>query len=286
MPQYKTILTISLILVLLAEFAAIMGIFSQNGNGETQIKSVRNTTVSVYGRGIYRDMPNDVAPQGIAQDYVTLFIGIPLLLYALIKAQNESIRDRLFLAGVLAYFMLTYLFWMAMCMYNDLFLIYVILAGLSLNAFLLVILHLPPKRVKSAFLDRIPRKSAGWFLILTTIFVGGLWLSIILPSILYGRYPKELYHFTTLIVQAMDLAYFLPFGFVSGVLLLKKSPWGYLFASVYLVLLSLLMAALLAKFVYMRSLGFEVGVPQLAMMSVILLGAVYFSINVFKGIAH
>jgi len=283
-PQYKTILTISLILVLLGEFAAILGIFSLGGPGRKEIRTYRNTTVELYGTGIYKDMPADVAPQGIAQDYVTLFLGIPFLLFALIRAQDETIRSRLLLAGTLAYFMITYMFWLTMCTFNDLYPVYVILAGLSMTAFLLVMLHLPPKKVKAAFTDYIPRKTAGWFLILDAIMVAGMWLAMIIPPWVRGHYPPELYHFTTLIVQGLDLAYFLPFAFLSGYLLLKKSPWGYLFAPIYLVFLFMMMTALLAKMVYMQITGAAVGIPQYVFISAILLGALYLCIRVLQGV--
>lgn len=283
MPQYKKVLLLALIIVLLAEFAAIMGIFSDSDGAAQTVLSVRGEKVRLYGRGVYRDMPAEVAPQGIAQDYVTLFLGIPLLLIALVWSQDGAIRARMMLAGVLGYFLLTYLFWFTMGMYNDLFLAYVILAGLAMNAFLLVMLHLPPRKVKAAFIDAIPRKTAGWFLIISSLMIGSMWLSVIVPPWVRGHFPKELYHFTTLIVQGMDLAYFLPFSFVSGYLLLKKSPWGYLFAPVYLVFLSLLSAALLAKLVYLMTHGFSVATPPLVIVSAMLVGAVYLTTKVLKG---
>ena len=283
MPQYKTILGLALVLVLLAEFAAIMGIFSTSAAAPETIMSVRGEMVTLYGKGIYRHMPADVAPQGIAQDYVTLFLGIPLLFIALIWAQAGSIRARLMLGGVLGYFMLTYLFWFSIVMYNDLFLVYVILAGLAMNAFLLVMLNLPPRRAKAAFIDPIPRKRAGWFLIVISTMMAFLWLSVIVPPWVRGHYPKELYHFSSLIVQGVDLAYFLPFAFTSGVLLLKKSPWGYLFAPVFLVFLSLMSAALLAKLVYMRMEGFALAIPPLVIVSVMMLGSIGLAVQVLKG---
>lgn len=283
MPQYKTVLAIGLILVLLAEFAAIMGIFSDSNDPAQTVISARGQEVSLYGKGIYRHMPAEVAPQGIAQDYVTLFIGIPLLLIGLIWAQAGTVRARLMLAGVLAYFLLTYLYWMSMVTYNDLFLIYVILTGLSMFAFLIVMLHLPPRKVKSVFIDPIPRKTAGWFLIIGSAMTAFNWLSLIVPPWVKGSAPRELYHLTTLIVQGMDLAFFLPFAFVSGILLLRKSPWGYLFVPVNLVFLSLLFTALLAKLIYSMLKGISVATPLLVVASVILILAVYLSTRVLKG---
>lgn len=274
MPQYKSVLTIALILVLLTELAVIVGIFGWGGSGKRQIRSVRGENVTLYGVGLYSDMPDEVAPQGIAQDYVTLFVGIPLLLWALIMAQRGSIPSRMFLAGVLSYFVITYMFWLNMSAYNDFFLIYVILASLSIWAFLIVIVHLSPKKAKLAAMSRLPRKTAGWFMMITSLLVAAMWLKVIIPPLLRGSYPKELYHFTTLVVQGIDLAYFLPFCFVIGLLFLKKSVWGYLFSPIFLVFLSIQMLSLLTKMVFMLRNGTMVEIPVMAGIGLIFVVAV------------
>src|SRR5690606_11461775 len=77
--------------------------------------------VLAAGTGIYSA---EVAPQGIAQDYVTLFPGLPFLWISLAWARKGSLRGRFLLAGVLGYFFVTYLFYLMMGMYNALFLVY------------------------------------------------------------------------------------------------------------------------------------------------------------------
>jgi len=72
MKNKKTIIILSLCLALLAAIAAAAGIFSRAGSGSYDYHSIRNQTVSIYGKGLYRHMSADVAIQGIAQDYVTL----------------------------------------------------------------------------------------------------------------------------------------------------------------------------------------------------------------------
>src|SRR5690606_12235855 len=100
---------------------------------------------------VYRHMSAEVAPQGIAQDYVTLFAGVPLLIIALFYARRGLIRGRLFLAGVLGYFLVTYLFYLVMGMYNYLFLVYTALLGLSFFAFLLTMFSFRDVDLPAAF---------------------------------------------------------------------------------------------------------------------------------------
>jgi hypothetical protein len=68
----------------------------------------------------------------------------------------------------------------------------------------------------------------------------------------------ELYHFTTLIVQGYDLGLLLPVSFVAGFLLFRKSLIGYLYSTIYLGFLSLLMTALTAKIIAMALSGVNV----------------------------
>lgn len=283
MPQYKTVLSLALIIVLLAEFAAIMGIFTEGGDGAYEFTSLHKQKVMIYGRGVYKDMPAEMAPQGIAQDYVTLFLGIPLLLIALIGAQKGNARSRLLLGGVLLYFLVTYLFWLTMAAFNDLFLVYVVITSLSFFSFLLVLLHLPPRKVKATFVNPIPRGAAGIFLIVSAVLVASMWLSRLLPPLIRGTVPAELYHLTTMIVQGLDLALFLPIAMISGVLLYRKNHWGYLFAPIYLVFLAMLMTALLAKLAYMHIEGYPSPVGVYSLIGLLWAGSVYFSVTCLKG---
>jgi uncharacterized membrane protein len=82
---------------------------------------------------------------------------------------------------------------------------------------------------------------------------------MIIPPLLDGTiYPDALNHFTTLIVQGLDLGLLLPVCFVSGWLLIKKESLGYLSGTVYLVFLSFLMTALVAKIIAMAINGVNV----------------------------
>ena len=67
-------------IIIAALFATTSGIFSDGGPGSYNHISIREKVVSIYGIGLYRDMSSEVAPQGIAQDYVTLFVAIPMLI--------------------------------------------------------------------------------------------------------------------------------------------------------------------------------------------------------------
>ena len=270
--KYSKIIGVLVLGIMIASgIAAGMGVFSQQGPGPWEHQSIRGQTVTIYGQGVYKHMSADVAIQGIGQDYVTLFLGIPLLGLAFLMARRGGLRSRLFLSGVLGYFLVTYLFYLAMGTYSVLYLVYVFLLGSSFFAFSLSLMGFEIERLPEAFGPRTPIKLAGGFLIFNTLAIALMWLGVVVPPLLDGSiYPVELQHYTTLIVQGFDLGLLLPLSFVSGLLLLKKRPLGYLLVPVYLVFLSLLMTALSAKIVAMGLAGVSI-IPAIFVIPTVLL---------------
>ena len=274
------------ILVLLITFASIvatsLGIFSNDGPGNYEYESIRGQSVKIYGKGIYRHMSADVAIQGIAQDYITLFAGIPLLLISLFFTKKKSLRGKIVLAGVLGYFLVTYLFYLTMGMYNQLFLIYAFLLGTTFFAFLLTVLEFNAEKIKEQFKSEKLMRNAGIFLIINGSLVALLWLSIVLPPLLDGTIiPLQVQHYTTLIVRGFDLGLLLPIAFVVGYLAVKKNNYGFLFTPIYMVFLSLLMTALVSKIIFMAEAGQNV-IPAIFIMPTIALIALIFSVLLLR----
>lgn len=273
-------------IVVLATFAASMGILSSGGPGPHDIESVRGETVTVYGEGVYRHMSVDVAPQGIAQDWVTLLAGVPLLILSLLWVRKGSLKGRFLLAGTLGYFLVTYLFYLVMGTYNVLFLVYAALLGTSFFAFAQMLLSIDLNRLPDQFGASIPRRWAGGFLIFNSLAIGLMWLGVVVPPLLDGSViPVEVEHYTTLIVQGLDLGLLLPLAFVSGLLFIRKRPLGYLLTPVYLVFLSILMTALTAKVMAMGMLGQEI-MPAIVIIPAFALAAITFTYLILNKITE
>lgn len=253
---------ISLLVFFIAVISAVasgLGIFSDKGPGPFEHESIRGQTIKIYGEGIYQHMPADVAIQGIAQDYVTLFLAIPLLVISWVGFRKKSIQAHFIMAGTLGYFLVTYLFYLTMGMYNIMFLSYVVLLGLTFFALFLTVDQLNQFNVTEVFTAKTPHKFVGWFLMLNSVIIAFLWLSIIIPPLLDGSiYPSDLNHFTTLIVQGLDLGLLLPICFIAGYLLMKKNPRGFSYGTIYIIFLSVLMTALTAKVIAMAMAGVNV----------------------------
>lgn len=283
MRNIKAISILVICIVLFSMAATLAGIFSNQGPGPYEYETIRGQTIMIYGKGIYQHMSQEMAPQGIAQDVVTLCIGVPLLILSLLLTRKGMLRGKILLGGTLGYFFVTYLLYMLMGMYNNFFLIYVALTSFSFFALALTLFSFDFSTLCSHFNKSRAMKVVGAFLIFTSVMMGLLWLGVVVPPLLEGMFPPQVEHYTTLVVQGLDLALLLPLGFISGVLLLKEKPLGFLLAPVYIHFLALLMVALSAKIIGMSLLGTPVG-PAIIVIPLINIIAIWCVVLVWKNV--
>jgi len=231
----KTIGVLTVLIIVLSLTATITGIFYKTGGESFDFTTLRGETISVYGSGLYRYDSRSAVSQAVAQDIVTLAVGIPLLVMALFLFHKNRLRGKLLLTGTLGYFLYTYISYSVMAAYNSLFLVYTALYSLSLFAFILSIRIIDVNVLLKKITIKFPRKTISFFLFLLGFMLLLLWLRRIVPSLINNTVPVGLESYSTLVIQAMDLGLIVPVAILSAILLLKKKSWGYLLASVILV---------------------------------------------------
>ena len=217
---------------LLALVAAVAGLWLGAGAGAPYaLTNFRGEQVTINARGLYYWDTVSTAAQMQANDLVTLILGLPLLAVSFFQARRGSLRGRLLLTGTLGFFLYTY---MSMCFgaaYNPLFLVYVALFGLSLYAFILSMMSFDLAALPARFSDRLPRRGIAGVFFFTAAFLSLAWLGRIAATFAPGAIPA-LENITSMFIQAMDLALIVPLCVLAAVLLVRRSPWGYLLASV------------------------------------------------------
>jgi hypothetical protein len=222
------------LIALLGVFAASMGLFDQASGKPYAFTSHRGEEVMINGHGLYFYDTVGSAAQQQGNDIVTLVVGVPLLVVSAWLAFRGSLRGQLLLTGILGFFLYTY---MSMCMltsFNAFFLVYVALFALSLYAFILCMMSFDLATLPQHFSERLPR---GWIAGLLFVIGGFLslaWLGKVVPPIMQNLTPA-LENTTTFVIQAMDLGLIVPLAVLAGVLLLRRSAWGYLLASVFVM---------------------------------------------------
>jgi hypothetical protein len=222
------------LIAMLALFATGAGLFWQTDGQPYPYTNHRGETVMINGSGLYYYDTVSTAAQMQGNDLITLVVGLPLLAVSAWLAFRGSLRGRLLLSGTLGFFLYTYMSMSLLTAYNALFLVYVALFTLSLYAFILSMLSFDLADLPRYFSPRLPH---GW--IAGVLFaVGGFlflaWMGRIVPPLLHNQTPA-LENTTTLVIQTMDLGLIVPLAVLAGILLLRRSAWGYLLASVFVM---------------------------------------------------
>ena len=211
---------LSVAAALLSMIASIVGLLAPN---------------SLYGKET-----STLADAATAQDLVGLVIVGPLLLVLAVLAARGSLRCWLCWLGLLSFTVYNYAIYAFSINFGPLFLVWVAVLGLALFALIGGFTALGTSTSETR-LAAAPVLLTGWFLIvIATLFVM-LWLSEIVPDLLAGRASTsaEDWKVPTNPVHVLDLAFFLPAVFVSGVLLLRRHRFGYATAPAQLIFLEL-----------------------------------------------
>lgn len=235
MKTHKALLVLSGLIAVLALIAAGAGVLWQQGGNPYTITTIRGEAVEIWGHGLYRFDAVGTAAQEIAQDVVTLCIGIPLLLVAILLVAKGTLRGQVLLAGTLGYFLYTYTSMAMLTAYNELFLVYVALFSSSLFAFILAVLAIDIAALPAHFSEKLPRRAIAGFLLFIGVMLALLWLGRIVPGLVAGTPPVGLANMTTLVIQTMDLGIIAPAAILAAVLLLRRAALGYLLAAIVLV---------------------------------------------------
>jgi hypothetical protein len=263
-----------LLIIILSLIVTTYGIFSNKTVYENKsFLTLHEESVVLYGKGLYHNDSISMASQARAQDIITLIIGIPFLIISLFLSNKDSLRGKLLLTGTIGYFLYTYISYSFLMTYNIFFLIYVILMSASLFCFVINITSSEFKNLEKHFKQNFPRKYIGIFAIAGGAFPFFMWTSMILSS--FRTVPAVLEHYSTLVIQAMDLGFIVPAAILSGTLLIKNKSLGYLLASIVIIKCTTLLLALTMMIVFMISSGVSVPIIQIIVFPILAIMCIF-----------
>ena len=270
-------------IIIISIFVSAFSFFSNNTVHENKtIQTINGDNIILYGKGVYYNDSISLALQAKAQDLVTLIVGIPLLITSLLLSAKNSLRGKLLLTGTIGYFLYTYTSYSFLVFYNKFFLLYVLLMSLSFFCFIINFTSHELKNLDNYINQKLPRTFIGSFLIIIGIFLLLLWLGKIVPSI--NQIPEELEHYTTMVIQAMDLGFIVPLGILSGILLFKNKTLGYLLASIIIVKGTTLLLALVMMIIFMSFSGVSVNIIEIIVFPLFSILCIVSLIIIFKNI--
>lgn len=177
---------LSALIAVLALIAAGMGLFWQNGGDPFEFSTLRGHTVQIYGQGLYRYDTLFTGAGFRGQDAVALFLGVPLLIVAILAHQRGSLSGHLLLTGVLGYFLYLYASMALGAAYNRMFLLYVAIFSASLYAFILALSSMDLEAMAAQLSVGLPRRGLAGFMVAAGFVVLGLIAVWLLTTLLRG----------------------------------------------------------------------------------------------------
>ncbi|MDR7254112.1 hypothetical protein J2X46_003102 [Nocardioides sp. BE266] len=219
----------------------------------------------------YRDLPDATVLSARAQDACS--IAVAGLLVLLVLRPLERPAAHLARLGLLAYLLYSYLIYVTGVPMNRMFLVYVLIVGLSAAGLLGGLHDLLQRPFPTTASPRLVR-TTGWVLVVTAVLFAGLWLSALVPFALGGDRPEpEGIGGTPYPIFYLDLALVLPALAAVGTLLLRGRAAGPSLAAVAMLKILTLFTALWAGPVVALASGTDVHLGHDAGPSLVLLAA-------------
>ena len=275
---------LALFIIPLAILAAGAGVFWQGTGEPYPFETLRGETVIIRGHGLYRFDTVNSSAQEIGNDIVTLLIGVPLLVTGIVLSRKGSLRGQLLLTGALGFFLYTYGSMSFLTAFNPFYLVYVALFSLSLFGFIFSMKDLDVDEISRRISDGFPRRSIAIYFITVAVFLTLAWLGLVASPSLTWTPPAGLESAITMVIQALDLGIIVPTSFLTASLLFKKQPWGYALASVMLLKILTMGAALISMIIVQILSGVAVDPVVSTIFVIISLSGIVLGIITLKNI--
>jgi hypothetical protein len=249
------------LIALLALISAGAGLLVSGGDGPLTFTNVYGQTVELYGRGLYRH-DSLLAGAGFrGVDAVTLFLTLPLMLGAYLRARRGSQNAQLVLLAALFYFLYNGASMTFSAMFNPLFLVYAGLFSASLFAVILALVTFDTQRLAARVRPGFPHRGMAVFVIVVGLGTLLIWLSEVIGPLLNGTAPDLIGPYTTLFTHGFDSAVITPAAVLTGLLLWRRRPLGYLLAAPIMLFCALVGVVVIAQSVSQALAGLVFPVP-------------------------
>ncbi len=232
-----------------------------------------------------RDSPS-LGAQGVGQDLVDLFVGVPLLLLSFHYTSRGSRVASLIYGGTLFYIMYSFIIYCFGINFNRFFLFYCFTLSLSLYSFILLFSELRKQQVEEWF-EKAPVKWVSIYLIVVAFIFYFLWLKSIVPAILQNQVPEDVSAYNLLVnpVHVIDLVFALPALVIGALLLRRQDGLGYLIAAFSLVFMVLLTLALAAMVLMLVIRGISEDHTVAIVFGVLSLTSIMFSLLLLRNVS-
>jgi hypothetical protein len=206
-------------------------------------------------------------------DWITLVLAVPLLVTGLLLSRRHSMRGLLLWLGVLGYGVYNFAFYMLGAALNVFFLLYVLAFLSSAVALILALSRISVPQVAQRFRVSTPVRMIGGYYALVAAGLASVWIVTWAAYAFAGR-PTPIEEAAFRLVAALDLALMVPALASGGVLLWRRSPWGYVISAIAGIQGSLYLVVLSVNSVVAIDRGFSEAPGELPLWGTLALGTV------------
>jgi hypothetical protein len=164
-------------------------------------------------------------------DWITLVAAVPLLSIGLLRAARESVRGRLLVLGMVGYAVYNYAFYLFGAALNVFFPLYVVSLLLGTLTLGFSLSRLDVTAVANAVRHDAPVRLVGGYLVFVAMGLAAVWFGMWGAYAFAGR-PTPIEPEAFKIVAALDLSLMVPALAVGGVMLWRRTSWGYVIATI------------------------------------------------------
>lgn len=226
----------------------------------------------IYERSAYLNETLNWGGQALAQDYVNLYLAMPVLLVSAYFVHKGSLRAYLVWLGILIYTMYSYFLYAFFIHFGPNFLTYVAILGLSFYAIAGSLLDFSWDEFRAHIIE-VKTAYPRFLLFVIGIAFYYLWLSDIFRALSTRSLPGDLAETGLIVnpVHVLDMAFILPGAILTGIALGRRNIMGYLFAVPLMVFFVLMGIAILSIFRVTAELGISTEAAPGMFMEIIVL---------------
>lgn len=179
---------------------------------------------------VYRDV-EWIKASWYGNDWVTLVAACPLLLFGLTRAGAGLERGFLVWLGLMGYALYNYAFYLLGAALNALFPLYLTLVVTSAIVLIVAFQHLDVSRIAASVRPRAPIRFVGASLFLVGFGLASVWIATWAAYVFAGR-PTMVEPEVFKLVAALDLSLMVPALGAAGVLVWRRTRWGFVWAAI------------------------------------------------------
>ena len=183
--------------------------------------------IGVFNQDVYSKVIRiDLLPGTIAQDTITILVGLVLLFLSL-RTSEADVKKQIVAISLLAYLFYGNGIYVIERVYNMLYLLYMAIMALSFWSIVYGLVNIKPDVLRKIKTSRWVRNLSAGCLFLTAALFYVLWIGQLMPLMRSGEKIEFFYS-----IFVLDMVFVLPAIIISGVLLLKKNELGLIFAPI------------------------------------------------------